>query len=84
MLATESRGDGTFLEGIVDGVTDVSCHQLLAPESEASCKRTDVDLRRSEELFEYDVHAPEDLREQEVVTGLIHHALSLIKPFGTR
>ena len=47
-------------------------------------KSTDRDLRGSEELFQHDVHAPEDLREQEVVASLVYRRFSLVKSLRSR
>lgn len=84
MLATETRGDWSFFEGVVDCITSCAKYQSLALGSVASFKWVDIDSRRSEVLFQHNVHAPEDLSEQEVVASFIYRAFSLVKPFRTR
>ncbi len=43
--------------------------------------RSQGNIRRSEELFQHDIHAPEHLSEEEIVAGFIHHALTLVESF---
>ena len=42
------------------------------------------DIRWSEELFKYDIHAAKHLGKKKIVAGFVHGALSFIKSLGSR
>lgn len=71
MLATEARGYGPFLEGIIDCVTT-----SLATRARV----TEGTLRRAEELLKHNIHAAEYLGHEEVFASFLNCAFSLIEP----
>lgn len=79
VFTTETRGNGTLFEGIVDCV---SIRSHIRSTLFLFCITTGYEryLRWSEELFQHHVHTPEHLRQQKVFTGLIHRCLSTLIP----
>lgn len=95
VLATEAGGDGAFLEGVEDGVSNSWSARPLAHDTQPTIDQTidpiyiagyrsmDIKgryIRRSEELFQHHIHAPEQLRHEEVLGSAIERGLILLVP----